>query len=573
MIKPIHLILNLVLLLSTIPLAHSASTSTQSQSNLVESQSSDDKLNTLLKVPGVQAQYDACKTANTPLDKMSECIWSGNNSNIKALDQATKDNVKKEYEKTLKTTDANGTERVDYTNTSAVTSTQFANDKNPAIKKLSEIIKTKLHEALYGNQTDKNKIAQVSQTEFHDLYEAEISKGIVDALSSYCIKVNYDTVNTEGQDNCIKDKLCKNEKDKASIDKCANKCAIFTIPDNEELIAKQKAKNLEKIQNGDFEGSTNLIGSCIANVPNACYYVTDSTSNSKKEACVIADFLKASKKNLELNKQIKSAYSELGKGAEVEISNFAQAKPLDTQVAVNVTSKDVGDAFKDNKDFKQLQADATDCTTNVTDPKCKELIDTNSADKEKAVAEFGLRKLAQEDELTKNLKESTDNTKITQYLKDEGFDDAKIKQMTSNPEDIQKIKDTIIKKFKDEKEALIKELSDRVEKTTTTNAGNITNDDSTKLSNIQKELQSKDKDLQDLTRFSNLASSYLTSELKNGPANSNNTSRNLASFQDEISSTKDKKTKLQDLVKPSADSNANKGSVIDTSALLEILGI
>ncbi|MGZ3790399.1 MAG: hypothetical protein ACXVLQ_17840, partial [Bacteriovorax sp.] len=159
---------------------------------------------------------------------------------------------------------------------------------------------------------------------------------------------------------------------------------------------------------------------------------------------------------------------------------------------------------------------------------CKKFLDTNTEKNSEAVTEFGLRQFAQGEDLEKKL---ADDKNVETYLKEEGYTDVQIKDLTSK-DNIEDVKQKIKERFNDEKAAIIKEMANRISTKTATTDGKIDDKDTSKMTQIKKELSSRNSDLKNLIHFNNIVSSYLSIE----DTGTKKVSRNTASLFSEVES-------------------------------------
>ena len=490
--------------------------------------SDDQAMKKMLAIPEVKAQYDSCTKANVKLEEMSNCLWNGG-SGVPPLSDDAKKQVKNRYAADEATSGRSpASAPTDPKAASGVTSKLTGNSDNlsidyksdPAVRALTDFYNKKLNEVLNpdANNKDKKTITTVDQSKFIQLYSSELGKSVVNSFVSYCME----TSSTCGSDP--KDpSLCEFDK----VDG-----------------PKNAKKNLDDLKTANLDTSAGTRWtSCIASVSGVCYdlsvKVGDDNYYSKQKACLVVDFVKAARKNLMIAEEQKQFYDGLTPAVGIA-SNMkaADENSLAADKITSITSSDVGKDFQNTQNKKEniakvdddLAKEAEECAKDGTSAKCKNIIDTNVDAKKEAVAEFGLRKLAQEDDLSKKL---DDPKAVAQYLKEEGYDDAKIKDLTSTPQKLEEIKDQIKKRFDSEKEAIIAEMAQKVNGKITSNDGKIDlNSDSAKISAIKQDFSSRSADLKNLIQFDNIVSSYLTVvDSKNTKATP---SRNTASLYAEL---------------------------------------
>ena len=548
------------------------------ENTAIETVASDDKLNVLMKVPGVKEKFDECKAKPEFKDDLaklySDCLWPN-------LDKKTQDAVQAEYKKTLKTGD---NAKIDLTANKTVLKTTFDSANNKGFQALQDIIGKKLKEVLYG-EDNPQLMKSADQAKFHEIYKNELSKAIVDVTTTFCLSVDL-TQSPSANSVCVQEKTkelkCEELKDAKKKEDCEGnvraQCSDFVVDAKKE--DRQKS-NLDYLNKGEFDkpdSNNNMKGSiisqCIASIPNLCYKSSDDLT--KKEACVVVDTLKAARKNLVLNEEIQKFYKEdaiVSNSTSMEIKNNGSKNIENEEMAkiTTVTSKDVEDAYKKTND--ELSQKAKECSDNPTLPDCQQFLSTNKSEKEMAVMEFALRQDAQEKELNEAL--NSDNKDVLKdYLIKLGYGKEEVEKMVADKNSLEEIKKSISDKFKEQKKALIEELSARVSKTTTSDDGKSTDSDKVKYKTVSEELNKKTEVLKGITRFNNIASSYLQTEVAGArnPA-SNGMKRNTASLNVEVSADKgNKDNEVFKKVLGNKD-NENGSSFFDVKKINEILGL
>ncbi len=495
----------------------------------------DGTLQKLLSVPGVDEKYKECqKNHPTDLDKIPECIWS----NITPDQQKqVKDLYAQEDKKnaTAAPVDANAaavdatvgkkTFKADLTDRKLDVGIDYKSD--PTVKALSDFFGKKLDEALNGNPKDaKDKsVSSVDHKKFIDLYTNELGKSVVNAFTSYCM---------ETKSTCVSG---------------SSQCLIDSDPNERKKDIKSNLDYLR--QHSTFSDSEGEVWKkCIADVSKVCYETdskeTDPTkAYSRDRACVIMDFVKSARKSLQAANDQKTFYDGLKAQGIANVAFNVKAidnndKKLTADQLTQITSEDIGKDFK-NKDNKteniakvttDIQKEADECTKDnakINDQeKCKKFLDTNANKNSDAVAEFGLRQFAKGDDLSEKLK---NDDSVKAYLKEEGYSDSEIQQMTSKDK-IQGVRDQIAKRYENEKNAIIKAMADKVSRKTASTDGKIEEKDANnKMSLIKEDLKNRNEDLKNLIHFNNIVSSYLTIEDQNKKS-----SRNTASLFAEVQS-------------------------------------
>ncbi len=499
--------------------------------------STDNTLEKLLSVKGVDTQYEACKKNGSKLDEMSECIWRGLTPDLKKQVQVLYAN---ETNKENSRSPASGTTKSssNLTSKSKQISVDYMND--PAVMALSKVFQAKLEEAILGDraaQADKKTIVSVDHAKFIELYKTELGKTIVNAFTSYCIE-------TDDKFEYVTTKLdCKD------IKKNDIACPLYILGSDKEKVV---ADNIKSLKRADLKSSTDTVknniserwNSCITSVANVCYTNeadfkdVSSPSNpappgkiteSITRACVLVDYVKSARKNMIIADDQIKFYNENAKQKTIGIGNFKQLEITDKNsmdATTTLTSREVEDSYKlKNKELEKEIDECVNSSNQIADvQKCKKFISTDSEDKNKAVTEFGLRQFA----LEKTINDKLDSSKeeVKKYLQEEGYEDKKIDEMLKDDTSVTKVKDEIKARYEAERKAIIATMADKVQKKTTTSDTFDNQKDATKMDIIKKEIHARSDELVQLVHFNNVVSSYLEVET-NGTKSRNVASLNL----------------------------------------------
>lgn len=529
----------------------------------------DSALGKLLSVPGVDELYKQCDKDNQTKANIPNCIWDKvkvNPSLKKQVNEKYQEIVTAEKSTTTNsrspasTSGTKGSSDVSLTSRNLVLEKDYNSD--PGVKALSDFFGSKLAEVLHSDSEglkDNKKITVVDHDKFISLYKTVLGKSLINSMTSYCL-------NTD-QSKCVC--LASDQDDPT---KCVKNACLYN--DSEA----QKKNNIESLKNASFDtkssDSTKWLG-CIASISSICYdkpfpemqdendpndkgFKKKDIAESKKQACLVMDFVKATRKNIILAEKQDEFYKNLGTSTapKVHVDNFKalDEKKANNDALVSMGSGDLEKEFTVDKDGKKsktsvklanesLLKEAEACIDEndkiKNEAACKKFINTNKEENDKAYVEFALSQNIEEARLTEKL---NDEKNITAYLKEEGYTKDQIDNMTKK-ENIAKIKQEIIDRFKSEKETIIAEMRSRIEAKTSVKNGDIKSNEGSggKLSQIKEEFQSRTKDLGALIKFTNIVSSYLTVEdagKKKAPAG-----RNTASLFSELNSLKDKEAK------------------------------
>lgn len=536
------------LLILTLLLGHSAYSAESSNPKKSEQYGAvsvveDSTLKKLLVVPGVNEKYQSCQeTHKEQLDKIPDCIWKGLNSDQRKQVSQIYAQEEASEKAPAATPGAAKAVEVDVTAGKNLFNSNLTKRKvnvgidyksDPAVKALSEFFGKKLDEVLNGDPKEANSktITTVDHTKFIELYTSELGKSIINSFTSYCMETSADC---RPQDATQAPALC-----------------LISADDDQRK--KDIEGNLKRLKSATFsEDEGNVWKKCITDVSEVCYGenkngTDDDRAYSKQKACLVMDFVKASRKNLIATNEQKTFYSGLKGGGDRGIASIASNmkvvdgdKKLSADQLTQLTSADIGKDFKNGDDQNTNIAKATDnirkeaeeCAGEdgkiADETKCKKFLDTNTEKNGEAVMAFGLGQFAKTEELEEKL---GNDKNVAAYLKDEGYTDAQIKDLVS-AENIDEVRAKIKARFGAEKDAIIKEMSDRIKNKTTTNEGTIDAKDESKISIIKGELSSRNSDLKNLIHFNNIVSSYLSIQDKG----TKQISRNTASLFSEVES-------------------------------------
>lgn len=547
--KPIHLIIFSFILAGTL---HGAEEKKIYSGFIVKE---DTTLKKLLSVPEIASHYKTCQDKyKSDIEKIPECLW-------RELDPSQKEKVKKFYAQEEKSSNRSPASTPDTANTEASSLTNknynIANDykNDPSVTALSNFFGKKLDEALNGSDQDKKdkKVTTVDHSKFIDLFKSELGKSIVNSFTSYCMET---------------EKTCRA--------KGAQLCKIKKDDDERKQDIKENLESLKTATFSDEEGEG--WKKCILDVSKVCYETPAATEKetspapetndlySKRKACIVMDFVKASRKNLIAADKQQEFYNGLtGGGLQWAESNMkaVDENKISSDKITQITSADLEKDFKKSND--DVLKEATECADSLDKDKCKKIIDTSTEKNSAAITDLGLREIAQEEVLTAKLEDSKN---VEVYLKEEGYDKNEIKALISKDEDLAAIKAKIKARYASEKESIIREMSERIKKKTTANDGKVEKvDDNDKVEKIKKELSSRTTDMSNLIHFNNIVSSYLTiSDDKN-----KTTSRNTASLNAEANSMSGEDgKKLKETIKNNKDLQGNEvNSTLDIKTINE----
>lgn len=481
----------------------------------------NESLQKLMDIDGVQPIYETCKKNVSPSlgenarsDKILQCLWTGVSANAdlkKKVQTAYSDELKVDKTADPKTGRSPASTKSNLTGRSTSVATDYESD--PAVLGLSKFYGEKLDEildpdkALTKEENKKGMILTTNHRQFIDLYKSELGKTIINAFTSYCLDTDPET--------------------------CTSANPACTLDDSESKRTEHRKKNIESLATANLAGDSDdskKWRTCISSVPKSCMNAksnsTGTQSETVKRSCLIMDYVESARKNIIAADDQKKFYDDLAVSNQYNIvsnSKEADSKKVSTDAILEMSSKDVEVALKeplaqDKAEFESCFKD--DVVVNVK--ACEKYLNTNKEANEMAIAELGMRQLAQEGALEEALNSS--DSKVRDYLKEEGYSPEDIKNMTADKASIETVKNEIMERYKNQKSAIIAEMTAKINGKTSSTDGKIdVKTDVNKLKAIRNELASRSADLSNLVKFNNIVSSYLEVSKEGSKTNDRNT--------------------------------------------------
>lgn len=509
----------------------------------------DETLQKLLDVKGVKPLYDECVKTKS-MEDLPNCLWDkvkGNPQLKKAVQETYASETKKEVKKDAADATSTPSRKPASEDTALIAQQNVVAvnlDTDPAVEALSKFYKSKLDavldpaKALTAEEQKNGTILATDHRQFIDLYKSSLGKTIVNALTSYCIETNPSSCDCTAAEVAT----CSEDPNKC---KCQNEtCSISDDPKEREEHRKANLASLKNVDLNSKSPASLKWQRCITTVTSYCG-ANAPTDESKKRSCLIMDYVESARKNIMYADKQKDFYDELGKTRTANILVNTKAitdkNKNSSDALLEITSADIEKALKDpttkaSKEFEECYKDGQIVNAEA----CKKYLNTNVEENSAALAELGMRYNAQEEILTEELKK--DDEKVKSYLKEEGYNENQIAEMTKDPVNLDKVREEILKRYKDQKEAIIKDMAEKIKNKTATAEGKIDANDASKLDKIKNEMNGRTTDLQGLVKFNNIVSSYL--EVKPTGSNSKEAAgRNTASIFAEANSMKEEDKK------------------------------
>ncbi len=469
-----------------------------SQGAQIHSRDSNEE-NPILELPEVKKAMEDCQNSSEP---MSTCVWTKlspeEKEKIYSL-QEKKDGSEGRYE--------------------SLRNVEIKRTKSPAEEILEKYLFDRLSESLSGDKKEllkKGMIKVTDQRYYFELYRTQQGKAIVGSLSSYCLD--------------------------------ANKSNHYLIYKDEKKRRETRKLNLEMLQNSiqgeqiTIQEDENQWQSCMRRIQYICYGSKDSENPSidyqsfsddedyiysSDRACMVNNNIRALKQSILATDKILEVFDQDSGLIEGHFSNVKKYSggQNDDEKSVNeltsISSSELVDKSGFSKglddEVKKFQEECFENSEIIDSEKCKDYLATNSDEAEGLL----LKEKIKYEAIGEKIKKIESEDEIKKYYEDMGYKNAEkvVKEELKNFNgDINKLRESLVKSYEKEKEALIKKLKEDIESQTATFTQNkkekskieTSEDNVKKLENIEKTLKTKANDMRELTHYNNVISSYLT---------------------------------------------------------------
>lgn len=505
--------------------------------------SEQEQLELLLQHPDVKKAYEACQKDPNQKD-LAGCTWGSlSPEQQKQIQEALaqgKDESKRQYEgvdiAAIKKDQKQGEEG-------------SGSGGQSGLKKLEEYYFNRLRQALYGQVTAAQKeqgIQVVDHRRFYDLYETQVSKNIVMAVSSYC----FEAIEVGPGEFIIPSDYDKDTPPAGADPKItvtrdfwrqkARSANIKLLADFSASQASKKSsapKEEDQVSANAPEGASRW-NSCVVSIQDICHEdkkkqlkatsvckaketkVQDDGSGScsqddfkysQMRACEVVQYLKTARQNLialsKLNQAIDSDQVLTTSGTEIP-ANVRHYDPNKEGQSVDdlttLTSAQVGEesgmlseAQKEAKEYQEK------CLEGGDQKICEQYIQSGKSAKaqDEKIQEYSLRSKAMEEKLSK----LDEDDKLVQFLKEEGRSEDEIAKLMQDPEGL---KQAIKERYEKERLAIVESLKNRSRKSQGDRL-DIKGQDQPLVQQIAQELSTNPERMVELTHFNNIVSGYL----------------------------------------------------------------
>lgn len=499
-----------------------------------------------LELDGVKTVYDTCfqsKNQNGVINnsELMTCVWDGvkdNESLKKEITQIMSDN------KSARATasEASDKTKIEETNIGNRYEDKSINNKEEKKSKsllaLEETLRKQLREALYGkSDPTKNTTIKteriVSDDVFFELYESQLGKNVIAAISNFCLE----SYSTEGYNFYIENKRVDIRKSnltklqdqlkdyQATWNSCIgnikNHCYMPSSILIQESSSSQELKEVVIDFNNEFQKT------CEQNITNGSIEIFKDVKEScddikqmtKTKACEAVDYVEKARISLDATIKIKEKMKELNNsnGEKVaEVYSSKNNKKIDeittltsNTLAMNADGKSsaLEAAKEESEEFKKC----FDQGQIVDKEACAQYLDTNSNERSAELVEMKINAEASIAEIEELVK---DKENVKKLLMQDGYSE----EIATTLADNEKIKEEIKNRYKEKELAILKSAQREIESLTTTKDGEVSDLDNNKLKKIEDNLKNKTMEFAQLVYFNNIVSGFLnvSTEDENG---------------------------------------------------------
>lgn len=559
-----------------------------------------DQLSKVLEIPEVKKIQKQCEDnafrAATGVAEIGDCIWKviedTNNQDLK-------DKIQAQMDETLAAQDG-------VSQHESVKVVSLKNENSESMKALEKFYAQKLSKELFGEGSASNSDLSVSKKtqlldhkKFNKIYENQMTKNILSAVSTYCIEAemigNYNFPLLRKDVDKRRDQRKKNmsKLSGAQVTRTNSEGAVETISSLKNSSEKWQScmVNIQYVCHGGDKQIKDSAGNIVLDAvgePETVKADTEfqktftsshakGTAEYKKEkeafkedkeyskmrACEVTNYLKVAKQNLKAIEKINEGYKQLQQaggykleGKDIKNKVITEEITLDNGKLDNITSTTSNEFVNESEFGKETNSDLANLEKCVqknaqgtyemvagAEDFCKKYLNTDHDSVEKIKQEHTLRQKALANKVQK-LQNGTED-EIKEFLIDQGRDPETLDDELANI-DIDKLKAQITARYSNEKDELIKSLNAKLEAQTSqseaTIDGTIGSSDMNKLEAIHRELSAKTESYAQLIHYNNMVTGLL--EIKD---DSGNVRRNTASVEREMNSNAFDEKNIDDL--------------------------
>jgi hypothetical protein len=456
------------------------------------------------KYPEVNKVYQSCadkddrESVSGTIESHEDCMWRQLDDELKEKIIGYLDDEKEAREE----------------NPSISTSAQgnFRTTKDQTTRKLEDYLKERLKKILFDEDKEGAKVL-TNHAKFYEIYKSQIGQNIIRIASDICIFAK-----AEQEKDAQTGELKFHE----------NGDPVFTgtIPLGESRTAKDERKankdknlaNLSKVINGQPQ-SYWVYSACLATMASQC------KDGGYKKTCNVLKYMEEAKRGIQ---DIEGIHNEIAKlRVDKKIGGLESSETTDDKIlakATLISSGEIDDAELTDI-AKEEETTLERCVEKSNERPTEECLQylTNNDDKETIEAEFMIRQKAIEMSVIQKVEQGkSDPSKkieiVTAILKEEGLSDDQIKRYLdkenkdANFDPLADIED----RYTNQREAIIKELTDREFDKTSTQSGDETPNKEA-FEELRQAAESRPNDLKESVHFFNVVGAFI--EIKDDDGN------------------------------------------------------
>ncbi len=413
--------------------------------------------------------------------------------------------------------------------------------QSPQFKALTDYLKTKLQEAMYG--TDEKNLKVVDHGSYYQLYTSQMSKNIVLNLSSFCLDARSTLVQLEDTSGTVVlshyyfymvEADARDPTTSTRNKNIADLGSFKTINGEKQNIAKIKwescisqisklCKDEPKDVTSSSVNAVEPFASFMNSNPGTSLHqiihfdppyitlTTDDKEYTQNRACLVTNILKEQKLVLSANNKITTA---LKKQMDITSQNIANDN-FNYDKLTTVTSGEMKDNYSDKA--KETIDELEECKNTPDSQKCKDLLKQLVGDKddlENSHTEYMVLSSQRNDKLEADLADVEkqkqiilieNNLEQDDMTQIEALDSTKIAEITSNIEVT----------YENEAQAIQDEIQKQIKKANDTNL--------VQLHEVKKEIEASQTSKTALMHYNNIVSGYLSASDSN-PSGTSSTS-------------------------------------------------
>ena len=466
----------------------------------------EETLERLIETDLIKEKYEKCSEAKDP--EPWNCVWR----------ELTPDEQRQVSEILGQFSDKDKKESENKYENKALGDGLFGDKASPVMKELGDNLFDMFQKAMYGELTKEvqdSELRLVDHSVFYDIYKARISKEFIELVASFCL------------DSTLSG-------------------SVYRVPRDADKLKSLREENIKQMHNNP-DGEKKKFNLCITEIRNVCTHQASgsrcpkvnnqsiacaSDDHTQDRACEVQNAVNSIKKSIAateviqeaIEKQAKEENGEGSLGSAItgkKVSIYTGGKMDDRQSVDTMTSISSGqleEAMKADEEKtifdKSAEELKEECKESLT-KKCKEFVleGDEIQDSKDKISEMGLRMLAMEERIKRNLDlssagDETAKKELAQFLKEEGINDEEIEKIIKDDKKVKLATEQIIQNYEKRTQAVINNLKNKLQNMVP--AEDTDEEKLTIINQVSQELMDRPKHYQQLLHYSNIVSSYLS---------------------------------------------------------------